>query len=107
MAHAPLHVGTAPRASSTTYQFQVPNPKARLRLAGAVLAEPHDAWQVSDRRYLVEGSMASLGQPSREVAPASSCRHLLPGRIDAAVAAAMAYDRAAILAGDRGSNPYV
>ena len=37
-----------------------PNPAALLRLAGAVLVEAHDEWQVSDRRYLSEGSMAAL-----------------------------------------------
>jgi putative transposase len=37
-----------------------PNPASLARLAGAVLAEIHDEWQVSDRRYLSEASMALL-----------------------------------------------
>jgi transposase-like protein len=36
-----------------------PNPAALDRLASAVLAV-HDEWQVFDRRYLSEGSMAEL-----------------------------------------------
>ena len=49
-----------------------PNPAALLRLAGAVLVETHDEWQVSDRRYLSENSMAQNGatdtETSQEVA---------------------------------------
>jgi putative transposase len=41
-----------------------PNPAALLRLAGAVLVEAHDEWQVSERRYLSEGSMALLDTPA-------------------------------------------
>src|SRR6478735_10327241 len=40
-----------------------PNPAALLRLAGAVLGEIHDEWQVSDRRYLSEKSMTMLANP--------------------------------------------
>ncbi len=35
-----------------------PNPAALLRLAGSVLIETHNQWQVSDRRYLSANSMA-------------------------------------------------
>jgi putative transposase len=45
-----------------------PNPNALLRLAGAVLVEAHDEWQVSDRRYLSEASMALLTTTPQEVA---------------------------------------
>ena len=41
-----------------------PNDEALLRLAGCVLIEAHDEWQVSDRRYLSEASMALLNPPA-------------------------------------------
>jgi putative transposase len=43
-----------------------PNPAALLRLAGSVLVETHDEWQVSDRRYLSEASMALLNKPTTD-----------------------------------------
>jgi putative transposase len=43
-----------------------PNPVALQRLAGAVLMETHDEWQVTERRYLSEGSMALIDQPTPE-----------------------------------------
>ena len=42
-----------------------PNEAAVIRLIGAVLADTHDEWQIDDRRYLCEGSMAKL-YPTRD-----------------------------------------
>ena len=47
-----------------------PNPAALLRLAGCVLIEVHDEWQVAERRYLSEGSMALIDPTDPEQAPA-------------------------------------
>ena len=41
-----------------------PNPAALLRLATCVLIESHDEWQVAERRYLSEESMAQLTPPA-------------------------------------------
>jgi len=48
-----------------------PNPEALLRLAGAVLVEAHDEWQVNDRRYLSEGSMPCSSKHPRRWRPPS------------------------------------
>jgi putative transposase len=36
-----------------------------FRLATAVIAEHHDEWAVTDRRYLSESSMAKIYEPSQ------------------------------------------
>jgi len=41
-----------------------PNAAALHRLSACVLIEAHDEWQVSDRRYLSEASMALLAPPA-------------------------------------------
>jgi putative transposase len=47
-----------------------PNEDAVIRLVGAVLADAHDEWQVHDRRYFSETSMAMLA-PDRDTEPAA------------------------------------
>jgi putative transposase len=47
-----------------------PNEASVIRLVGAVLADAHDEWQVRDRRYFSETSMALL-HPDRDTEPAA------------------------------------
>ena len=44
-----------------------PNAAALLRLSACALIEAHDEWQVAERRYLSEGSMAQLNPPAPTV----------------------------------------
>jgi len=46
-----------------------PNPAALQRLSACVLIEAHDEWQVADRRYLSEASMAMLTPPALTALP--------------------------------------
>jgi Transposase, Mutator family len=55
-----------------------PNPAALLRLAGPVLVEAHDEWQVADKRYLSEASLALLNpaeKTGRILRPQPRSRH--------------------------------
>jgi putative transposase len=58
-----------------------PDGQSVIRLVGAVLAEQLDEWQVTDRRYLAEASMALIDttdqtEPTKEVTTHS--QHALP-----------------------------
>jgi putative transposase len=46
-----------------------PNPAALLRLPSSVLVEAHDEWQVADKRYLSESTLALLNKPSDQSQP--------------------------------------
>ena len=60
-----------------------PNEAGVLRLAGSILLEVHDEWQIAERRYLSEGSMAKLyetdndGAETKEVG--TNTKELLAG----------------------------
>ena len=60
-----------------------PNELGVLRLAGSVLIEVHDEWQVTDRRYLSGTSMAKLFETDNDVPDgkevAKSTKELLAG----------------------------
>jgi len=43
-----------------------PNSEALHRLAGCILIEIHDEWQIAERRYLSESSMALIDAESND-----------------------------------------
>lgn len=49
-----------------------PNESAVTRLVTAVIVEQHDEWQVADKRYLSEGSMASIKSTLPAVPPSTT-----------------------------------
>ena len=53
-----------------------PNDASINRLVTAVIVEQHDEWQVTDRRYLSETSMARLRQTAELPAPSPPQRQL-------------------------------
>ncbi|WP_405976607.1 transposase [Streptomyces sp. NBC_00988] len=59
-----------------------PNPAALDRLAAALLAELHDGWQVFDRRYLSEASMAELRTTQPAVDEPQLPPHQRPNQLD-------------------------
>ena len=54
-----------------------PNDAAVLRLVTAVVAETHDEWQVAERRYLAEGTMARL----YDITPTVEPTEVIPAKI--------------------------
>lgn len=43
-----------------------PDPEALHRLVGCILIEIHDEWQIAERRYLSEASMALIDADSNQ-----------------------------------------
>lgn len=60
-----------------------PNPAALLRLAGCVLIEVHDEWQVAERRYLSEGSMALIDATEPHKTPAEITQEVATAELTA------------------------
>jgi putative transposase len=57
-----------------------PNEAAVTRLVTAVIVETHDEWQVADKRYLSEGSMAALKGGLPQLAPSTTMATASPSR---------------------------
>ena len=55
-----------------------PDDHSMLRLVGAVLSEKHDEWQVTDRRYLSEESMALISTTNQNDTNKEVNQHQLP-----------------------------
>ena len=54
------------RLNKLEYRVSIfPDDASILRLVGSVLSEQHDEWQVTDRRYLGEESMALIHTTSQ------------------------------------------
>ena len=68
MEHQPARAAEQEVKRRTNVVGIFPDDAAVLRLAGAVLIEAHDEWQVAERRYLSEGSMAKLTQTGDDAA---------------------------------------
>ena len=60
--------GTSEQGDQTPHRRRrrLPQPEALLRLAGCVPIEVHDQWQVAERRYLSEASMALIDTATPE-----------------------------------------
>ena len=60
-AHGGRHLGVGIRVKRRSRVVGIfPNPASAIRLVGAILADMHDEWQSTSRRYLSEDSMTQL-----------------------------------------------